>query len=163
MTADIILVILSSVLLITGLIGTVVPVIPGVPLSWAGLLVAHWCSYSQIKVWVLIVTGIIAVVVSVLDNFLPSMFTKQCGGSKEGTIGSVVGLIAGFFLTPIFIILGPFLGALVGELIHDHSDFKRAVKAAFGAFKGFLFGTGIKMIAVFIYIWIFVFSLIKHF
>ncbi len=160
MSADIILVILASVLLLTGLVGTVVPVIPGAPLAWAGLLLAHWCSFSEIPVWVLIITGIAAAAVSVLDNILPSFFTKKSGGSKAGTIGSVVGLAAGFFLTPIFIILGPFIGALIGELIHDHSDFKKALKAAAGTFKGFLFGTGMKMLAVLIFIWIFVFSLI---
>lgn len=160
MTADIILVIISSSLLIIGLIGTVAPVIPGAPLAWAGLLLAHWCSFSQIKIWILVLTGILAVAVSILDNILPAMFTKKSGGSKAGTVGSVVGLVAGFFLTPIFIILGPFLGALIGELIHDSSDFKKALNAAVGTFKGFLAGTGIKMITVFIFIWIFIFSII---
>ena len=160
MTVDIILIIAAFALLIIGFVGTVVPVIPGVPLAWCGLLCAHWCSWSEVKVWILIVTGIIALAVTVLDNFLPSMFTKQSGGSKAGTTGSVIGLICGFFLTPIFIILGPFIGALIGELIHDHTDFKRALTAAFGSFKGFLCGTGMKMGTVLIFLWILIMTLI---
>ncbi|MBQ5646899.1 MAG: FAD-dependent oxidoreductase, partial [Treponema sp.] len=90
---------------------------------------------------------------------LPVVFTKQSGGSKEGTWGSTIGLIIGFFIGPIGIILGPFCGAYIGELIHDSSDNSRAIKAAFGSFKGFILGTGLKMIACAIFLWIYIISL----
>lgn len=155
---DIFLAVLAGVLLLLGFIGTFLPVLPGPILAWAGLLAAHFSSYSEIKIWILVAAGILTAFVSIMDNIFPSMLTKKSGGSKAGVLGSTIGLFAGFFLGPVFVILGPFLGAFIGEMIHDSSDAKKALKAAWGAFKGFLLGTGIKMISVLIFIWIFAWS-----
>ena len=151
--------ILAGVLLLVGLVGTVLPVLPGPPIAWAGLLAAHFSSYSQIEIWILIATGIAAVFVTVIDNIFPSLMTKKAGGSKAATWGCTIGLMAAFFLGPIFILIGPFVGAFVGEMIHASSDSKRALKAAFGAFKGFLLGTGLKIITVMCFIWLFLWSI----
>ena len=151
--------ILAGLLLIAGLIGTVLPVLPGPPIAWAGLLAAHFSVYSKLEIWILIATGIAAVFVTVIDNVFPSMMTKKAGGSKAATWGCTVGLIVSFFLGPIFILIAPFVGAFVGEMIHDSSDSKKALKAAFGAFKGFLLGTGLKMITVICWIWLFLWSI----
>ena len=151
--------ILAGILLLAGLIGTVLPVLPGPPIAWAGLLAAHFSSYSQIEIWILIATGIAAVFVTVLDNIFPSVMTKKAGGSKAATLGCTIGLIVSFFLGPIFILIAPFAGAFIGEMIHDSSDAKRALKAAFGAFKGFLLGTGLKIICVMCFIWLFLWSI----
>ena len=94
--------ILAGVLLLVGLIGTVLPVLPGPPIAWAGLLAAHFSSYSQIEIWILIATGIAAVFVTVIDNIFPSVMTKKAGGSKAATLGCTIGLIVSFFLGPIF-------------------------------------------------------------
>ena len=150
---------LAAILLIVGLIGTVLPVLPGPPIAWAGLLAAHFSVYSQIEVWILVATGIAATIVTVLDNIFPSLMTQKAGGSKAATVGCTIGLIVSFFLGPIFILIAPFIGAYIGELIHDSSDSKRALKAAFGAFKGFLLGTGIKIITVMCFIWLFLWSI----
>lgn len=151
---DFIFILIAVICIVIGFLGTFLPVLPGVPLAWAGLLAAYFSSYVEISIPTLIITGIVAVVVSVIDNIFPVMFTKQSGGSKAGTWGSTIGLIIGFFIGPVGIILGPFCGALAGELIHDSSNTRRAFSAAFGAFKGFLLGTGIKMISCLIYVWI---------
>ena len=151
--------ILAGVLLLVGLIGTVLPVLPGPPIAWAGLLAAHFSNYSQIEIWILIATGIAAIFVTVMDNIFPSIMTKKAGGSKAATLGCTIGLIVAFFLGPIFILIAPFAGAYIGEMIHDSSDAKRALKAAFGAFKGFLLGTGIKIITVMCFIWLFLWSI----
>ena len=151
--------ILAGVLLLAGLIGTVLPVLPGPPIAWAGLLAAHFSSYSQIEIWILIATGIAAVFVTVIDNIFPSVMTKKAGGSKAATLGCTIGLIVSFFLGPIFILIAPFAGAFIGEMIHDSSDAKRALEAAFGAFKGFLLGTGLKIICVMCFIWLFLWSI----
>lgn len=156
MTLDIILLIVAIVCLVIGLVGTVVPVLPGAPLAWLGLLAGRWISYIHTPVWILVVTGIIAVVVSILDNILPVTMTKKAGGSKAGTWGCTIGLIAGFFIGPIGIILCPFAGAVIGEMINDASDMGRVFKAALGAFSGFLLGIGIKLSAALLFIWIFV-------
>lgn len=151
--------ILAGILLLAGLIGTVLPVLPGPPIAWAGLLAAHFSSYSQIEIWILIATGIAAVFVTVIDNIFPSVMTKKAGGSKAATLGCTIGLIVSFFLGPVFILIAPFAGAFIGEMIHDSSDAKRALKAAFGAFKGFLLGTGLKIICVMCFIWLFLWSI----
>ena len=151
--------ILAGILLLLGLIGTVLPVLPGPPIAWAGLLAAHFSNYSQIEIWILIATGIAAIFVTVMDNIFPSIMTKKAGGSKAATWGCTIGLVAAFFLGPIFILIAPFAGAYIGEMIHDSSDAKRALKAAFGAFKGFLLGTGIKIITVMCFIWLFLWSI----
>lgn len=153
---DIFLVILGAALLIIGFFGTFVPVLPGAPLAWAGLLAAYFSVHCEISVTTLIITAIVAIIVSVVDNIFPVVFTKQSGGSKAGTWGSTIGLVIGLFAGPPGILVGPFLGAFVGELIHDSSDVKHALSAAFGAFKGFLAGTGLKMIAVAAFIWIYI-------
>ena len=150
--------VLAGFLLFLGLIGTVLPVLPGPPIAWAGLLAAHFSVYSQIETWILVATGIAAIFVTVMDNIFPSLMTKKAGGSKAATLGCTVGLVVGFFLTPIFILIGPFIGALIGELIHDSSNTKKAFKAALGAFTGFLLGTGIKIFTVGCFIWLFVWS-----
>lgn len=161
MVLNIILAVIAGILLIIGFIGTFVPVIPGAPLAWAGLLAAYFCSFCNISIVALIISGIFAVLVSILDNILPITMTHKFGGSKAAVTGSTIGLIAGFFIGPVGIILGPFLGALIGELIHTHGQSDGVFKAAFGAFVGFLTGTGLKMICVLCFIWYFIVSFIK--
>lgn len=151
--------ILAGIMLLVGLVGTVLPVLPGPPIAWAGLLAAHFSTYSKIEIWILIATGIAAALITVIDNIFPSLMTKKAGGSKAATWGCTIGLLASFFLGPIFILIAPFIGAFIGEMIHDSSDSKRALKAAFGAFKGFLLGTGLKMITVICFIWLFLWSI----
>ena len=157
------LAILACLLLFIGLIGTVLPVLPGPPIAWVGLLSAHFSVYSKIDIWILVITAIAAIFVSVIDNIFPSLMTKKAGGSKAATWGCTIGLIVSFFLGPVFILIAPFVGALIGELLYDSTDKKKALKAAFGAFKGFLLGTGMKIITVMIFIWIFVWSILKNF
>lgn len=162
MCADVVFLSFGILFLVIGLVGTVVPVLPGAPLAWSGLLLTYFSSYTNMTILALVLSGIFALFVSIADNIFPSVMTKQSGGSRAGTIGSVVGLIVGFFIGPVGVILGPFAGALVGELIHDNSDFGRALKAAFGAFKGFLLGTGLKILSVVICIWILIFSILHN-
>ncbi len=150
--------ILAGVLLLAGLIGTFLPLLPGPPLAWAGLLAAHFSAYSNLEIWILAATGIAAAIVTAIDYIFPSIITKKSGGSDAATWGCNIGLVVSFFLGPIFILVGPFLGAFIGELVNDSSDTKRAFKAAVGAFKGFLLGTGLKAITVICFIWIFLWS-----
>lgn len=156
---DVGLIVVAVLCLLVGTAGVFVPVLPGVPLAWVGLLAAFFSRYSELSVAVLVFTGIAAVFVSVADNILPSVMTKKSGGSKYGSVGSMVGLVAGFFLGPFGIIFGPFAGALIGEMIYDSSDKKRVFFAALGTFKGFLAGIGLKLLACAVFIWIFIFSL----
>lgn len=156
MNISLLLSILAGVLLAVGFLGTFIPVLPGAPLAWCGLLLCYFSNYNEISILCLIITAVIAVVVSIIDNILPVYMTKKTGGSKVATTGSTVGLIIGFFCGPVGIIVGPFIGALVAELINTKGQFNLAIKSAWGAFSGFLLGTGIKMASVFIFIWIFI-------
>ena len=123
MSLSLILAIVAGVLLIVGFAGTFVPVLPGAPLAWAGLLAAYFSDYCSLSIAGLIITAVCAVFVSVFDNILPVVMTKKFGGSKYAVTGSTVGLIIGFFVGPAGMILGPFIGALVGELIYRHGNF----------------------------------------
>ena len=153
MYINILLVVGAALLLIVGFIGTFVPILPGAPLAWLGLLTAYFSDYCKISITGLIITGVLAVVVSILDNIFPIAMTKKFGGSKAAVTGSTIGLILGLFGGPAGIIIGPFVGAMVGELIHNNGEFKGVFKAGLGAFVGFLTGTGLKMICVAGFIW----------
>lgn len=161
MTLDIVFVVVAALLLLAGFVGTVVPVLPGTPLAWCGLLCAYFSKYCAVPIWILVATGFVAATVSVLDNIMPIAMTKKSGGSKWGMWGSTIGLIVGLFAGPLGILVCPFFGALIGELFHDSSDFKKSLNAAFGAFKGFLAGIGIKMAACSAFIWVFIWFLLK--
>ena len=143
---DILLVVLAFALMVAGLLGAVVPVLPGPPLSYAGLLVLQWSGHGGFSVFFLLVWAGITAAVTILDYVLPSLITKRFGGSRAASIGSFVGLLAGmFFFPPAGLIAGSFLGALVGELIHSGSDGPKALKVALGAFVAFIAGCGAKL------------------
>ena len=142
-------------LLILGIIGCLLPVLPGPPLSYAGLILLHLSRFASFSNEKLIILAVIAVVVTVLDYIVPIWGTRKFGGSKYGMRGATVGLIIGLFLGPAGIIAGPFIGAFVGELIYK-DDTKYALKAGFGSLLGFLTGVGLKLAASFIIIFYFI-------
>lgn len=162
MDINILIAVTAAILLVTGLAGCVIPILPGVPLAWAGLLAAHFCSYAKTPLSVLVATGITAIVITVLDTIMQPAFTKKFGGSKNAVLGATIGLLVSIFLGSVFILIAPFTGAFVGEILITPNNLKQAFKAALGSFIGFLLGTGLKMICVIVFIWIFVFELIKQ-
>ncbi len=114
---DILLTILAIILCIIGLAGSVIPVLPGPPVSWVGLLLFSFTDYYEQSGWFLWVWLAVVVLVTLADNFLPVVMTKKFGGSRAATIGTIIGMLVGMFLGPLGMILGPFAGAFVGELI----------------------------------------------
>ena len=152
---DILLSSIGVILILIGLAGCIVPAIPGPPISFFGLLVLHLTKYVQLEQNTLITWAVIAVVVTVIDNVVPIWGTKKFGGTKRGVWGSIIGLLVGMiFFTPFGIIIGPFLGAVLGELSAGQEQ-KKALKAGFGAFIGFLLGTGLKLVVSGWMTWIF--------
>ena len=158
---DILLIILGAICLLLGLIGCVAPVLPGVPLSYLGLLLLHFTDRVQFSWQFLAVWGVVVVVIQILDYFIPAWGTKKFGGTKYGVWGSTIGLFVGLFMGPLGIVVGPFIGAVLGELIYfnrhpqttlseteqnKNSNFNRALRAGFGSFIGLLTGTLIKVI-----------------
>ena len=144
--------ILAIVLGVVGIIGSIVPALPGPPVSWLGLLVLYiWggganAAGEPLGTTLLLVWLGIVVLVSLLDYVVPAYFTKFTGGSKYGSYGAIAGLFIGLIYPPVGLILGSLLGAFLAELLFAGKDAADSVKSAFGAFLGFLFGTGLKLI-----------------
>jgi uncharacterized protein YqgC (DUF456 family) len=161
---DIFLVIISALFIVSGLFGSVLPIIPGPPLSWLGLLILHLTKAVQMSSTLLVITGVLAIIIFIMDYMIPAMGAKKFGGSKSGMIGTTIGLIVGL-LSPIpgGIIIGPFLGAFIGEMLNKNNS-KTAFNAAIGSFLGFLASTFIKFIVSVIYLGIYISNLwqFKH-
>jgi uncharacterized protein YqgC (DUF456 family) len=141
---DLFFVILGILLLLTGIAGCVLPVLPGPPISYVALLMlqlTHWGHFSSGFLWG---GALVALVVTILDYWVPAWGTKKFGGTKRGVWGASVGLLIGLFVGPLGIIIAPFMGALIGEL-SCHSDTTRAIKAAFGSFIGIITGMVLKL------------------
>jgi uncharacterized protein len=149
MTMEISLAIIGTLLVLVGFVGSIMPVIPGPPISWAGLLLLKWTAYVDNQItayentlWILL---FFVILVTILDYVVPIMGTKKFGGSKRGVWGATLGVVAGLFFGPLGIIIGPFLGAYIGEISTGKRE-KDALRAAWGSFVGFLLGVGMKLI-----------------
>lgn len=152
---DYVLIAIGIIFIISGILGCVLPVIPGPPLSYAGLLLLHFTEKYSFSNKFLIIWAVITVAVYSVDYMIPIWGTKKFGGSKRGVWGSIIGLVIGlFFFPPIGIIIGPFLGAVIGELSAG-KDSGVALKSGFGAFVGFLAGTLLKLITSGMMTWYF--------
>lgn len=155
MTLDITWSILGGVFMLVGLLGCFLPIIPGPPLSYLGLLALQLKEQAPFSTRFLLIWAGVVLAVSVLDYVVPAYGTKKFGGTSYGIWGCTIGLIIGFWLGPMGIIIGPFLGALIGELIGGKNS-DQALKAAFGSFVGFLVGTLLKLIVCGVMLWYFV-------
>ncbi len=141
--------ILAVLLGITGLLGCILPVLPGPPVSFAALLILFIWGDEAMNLTFLLIWAAITVAVTVLDYIVPAYFTRLTGGSPAAARFSFVGMFIGlFFFPPVGIIVGAFLGAVLGEMYYNRQNggFRKSLKPAFGAFLGFLFGTGLKLL-----------------
>lgn len=144
---DYILLILSFILILVGIAGSLLPVLPGLPISWIGLLCFYLIKDVNMNYWALGITLIITLIISILDYLIPAQGTKRFGGTRYGIWGTNIGLIVGIFAPiPFGFIIGPFIGAFIGELLFDLNDHKRALKAASGSLAGFFASTLLKFI-----------------
>ncbi|NER09578.1 hypothetical protein SAMN06265375_101910 [Muriicola jejuensis] len=155
---DIVLLVLGFILMLTGILGSILPVLPGTPVSWVGLLLLYLTSAVPFDWWFLGITLVIALVVFAMDYIIPAMGTRRFGGTRSGMIGTTLGLVVAiiFPVLGIFgIVFWPFLGAFLGELVNK-ADQKSALKAAFGSFIGFLTGTFLKFVVTVIFLGLFI-------
>ena len=143
---DIFLLVLAFLCLLIGIIGCIVPGLPGTPIAYAGLWIAQATDRIDFSWQMLLVWGIVTIVISVLDYVVPAWGTKHYGGSKWGVWGSTIGVFVGLFFGAIGVIVGPLVGAILGELIAG-KQLQEAIKAGWGSFIGILFGTILKLIA----------------
>lgn len=161
---DILLLIFGFILMLIGILGSFLPILPGPPISWVGLLLLYLTKAVPDNWWYLGITGAIALVVFALDYIIPAMGTKKFGGSRAGMVGTTIGLLVALFfpvLGPIGIIVWPFVGAFIGELMNK-ADKKTATKAAFGSFLGFLTGTFLKFMVTVVFLGLFIYVAWEH-
>jgi len=148
---DIVLVLLGLLCMFIGILGSFMPILPGAPISWVGLLILHLTDAIPMNLTYLGITLGIALLVFVLDYIIPAIGTKKFGGSKYGVIGTTLGLIVGIIAPiPFGIIIGPFVGAYIGEMMYQN-DSKVATKAAFGSLVGFLTSSFMKFVVCVIF------------
>ena len=143
---EIVLIIISFLLVILGIVGSFIPIIPSPISGWLGLLILHQVSFLEDQYYFLAITFAIAISVFILDYFIPSIGAKKFGGSNAGVIGSTIGLVIGIFLFgPIGILFGSFFGALIGELTVNINNMRIALLAAIGTLIGYLGGVLLKL------------------
>ncbi len=156
---DYVFLFLGLICVVLGLIGSFLPVLPDAPLSWLGILMLYFCDGIETDYWLLGITLAIAIVAGILDYVIPAKGTRKFGGSKYGIWGTNIGLVVGLLAPiPFGFVIGPFLGAFIGEMIYDSKDQKRALKAATGSFIGFLASTFMKFVVCMAFLGLFVYK-----
>lgn len=162
-SVDILWILLGFLLIILGIIGSVLPVLPGPITGWFGLFILHLTKAVPVNYHLLGVTFLIALAIFILDYIIPGLGAKKFGGSKKGASGATLGLIIGLVVPiPMGFVIGAFLGALIGELINDPKDVKRALRSAFGSFIGFLASVTMKLLVSLIFMVVYIYQVVIH-
>lgn len=153
--------VIAGILMLVGIAGTVLPALPGLPLVFAGMLLAAWAGDFREVGWVpLVILGLLTVLSLGIDLLATSIGAKRVGASRLAVIGAVLGTFAGLFFGPVGLFAGPFVGALGGELIHGR-EVRKAAKVGFGTWLGIVFGVVLKlglafaMLGLFAFAWFF--------
>ncbi len=160
---DAFLLIFGFLMILIGIAGSVLPVLPGPILGWFGLLCIYLSSWVEMNYYVLAITFVLSLGIFVLDYIIPSLGAKKFGGSKKGVTGATIGMVVGLFLPiPLGFVIGAFLGAFIGEIIHKKDDLKRAWRSALGSFLGFLTSTGLKLVVSLFFFGFYLYLLISN-
>lgn len=159
---DLLYIILAFICAFVGIIGSVVPVLPGPPLSYVALVLLYFCDNAEVSVSLLVVMGILMSVITIFDYIAPAWMTKLKGGSKSASNGALIGILIGLFLGPWGVILGPFIGAFIGELMAESSKGK-AFNVALMSFYAFLLTSGVKLIYCAVVLSMLIYSAVKIF
>ena len=147
---------LGFVCMIVGILGSFLPVLPGLSSCWVGLLLLYLTKAVENNYWILGITFVLMVIITILDYVIPAQGTKRFGGSSYGVWGTNIGLIVGIFAPiPFGVIIGPFVGAFIGEMMFDSKDHGRALKAATGSLLGFLASGFVNFMFCMIYLGVF--------
>lgn len=150
---DLFLLLLAFILLLAGVLGAFIPVLPGPPLSYAGMLLVHFTSLADFSVRTLLTFGIITLLITLADYLLPIWGTKLGRGTRHGMFGATIGLIIGiFFFPPFGILVGPIAGAWLAERVNGKNN-EDAFRSAIGSFFGLLLGVVLKFVISVAIIW----------
>lgn len=154
---DIFLAITGFIVVLLGIVGSFLPILPGPLTGWVGLLLLHLTKIIPLNWTFLGITLTVAILVWIIDYFIPAIGAKKFGGTKFGAVGSMIGLILGIlFLGPLGIVIGSFGGAFLGELINDSKNINKALKAALGSFIGFLTSSFLKFAVSVIFVGLYI-------
>lgn len=146
--------VIAVLLVLVGIAGTILPALPGLPLVFAGMLLAAWAGgFEQISVGTIIVLGVLTLLSLLIDFWATAVGAKRVGASRLAVIGAIVGTFAGIFFGPVGLFVGPFAGALIGELLHGRklggAGLGHAARVGFGTWMGIVFGVALKLMLVF--------------
>lgn len=146
--------IIAGLLILIGLAGVVLPALPGLPLVFAGMLLAAWAGgFAQIGGVTLVALGLLTLLSMAVDFWAAALGARRVGASRMALVGAVLGTFAGIFLGPLGLFVGPFVGALAGELLHgralDGPRLGQATKVGVGTWLGIVFGIALKLMLVF--------------
>lgn len=158
--------VLAAVLVLAGIIGIVLPALPGVPLVFGGMLLAAWADgFVRVQWWWIAILALLTVLSLVVDIWSSAFGAKRVGASGKAVFGALAGATVGLFFSPIGLIAGPFIGAVLGELWHgrgiDRQRVGKAAKVGVGTWLGIVFGIGFNiglacaMLALFAWAWFF--------
>lgn len=140
---------IAGALIIIGLLGTVLPVLPGLPLMFAGMLVAAWADdFRHIGVWTLVLLGVLLAVSVAVDVMAGILGAKRVGASNKALFGAGLGGLVGLFFGIPGLLAGPFLGAAAGEMVHGR-EWREASKVGFGTWLGLALGAALKLALAF--------------
>lgn len=139
---------LSIIIIGIGILGTFLPILPGLAVSFLGIVLYKIAGNPEFSMVYVIIFAILTLISVVLNYVIPMKTTKKYGGSNYGSIGGFIGTLAGMFFIPIpfGFLIGMFLGVFLGELLHDKTDKQKAFNATKGALVGFIYGTGFNLL-----------------
>lgn len=145
---------LAIILVLIGIVGTILPALPGLPLVFAGMLLAAWAGgFEQIGMTTLVVLGVLTAASLLIDFWATAVGARRVGASRKAVIGAILGTFAGLFFGPLGLFAGPFAGALAGELLHgrrlDPGGIGHAARIGFGTWMGIVFGVALKLTLAF--------------
>ncbi len=136
---------IAALLVIVGLAGIILPVLPGIPLVFVGLLIAAWTEGFERVGWLpLVVLGVLTLISIVVDILSTVVGAQKVGASKKALLGAAIGTVAGLFFMPIGLFVGPFAGAAVGEYLHGR-QLGQATKVGLGTWLGIVLGVALKL------------------
>lgn len=155
--------IVAAILIVVGILGVILPALPGLPLVFGGMLLAAWNDgFERIGVWTLVILGVLTVLSLLIDVIATSMGAKRVGASRLAIVGAMIGTIVGLFFGIVGVFIAPFIGAVLGELLHrrklERSDVGHAAKVGLGTWLGILLGVISKLALAFAMLGLFFFS-----
>ena len=163
MDYTVLLYVLAGLLIVVGVLGVILPALPGLPLVFAGMLLAAYVDgFERIGVWTLVILGVLTLLSLLIDFIATAMGAKRVGASRSAVIGALIGTVVGLFFGFVGVFVAPFIGAVLGELLYRRklaaSDVSNAAKIGLGTWLGIMFGVLSKLALAFAMIGLFFFA-----